>query len=160
MVRPYYGFKGLRFWRRGWDLNPTPILRPHKLLIFRAAVVATVAAAAVVGYSFGTDPMRLTEAQSRELLAKYGVYVTEVCDKCGKILGHVRFARYGEPGEWCSHLCRDGAAEPCRATRKGGRPPKYRNDRERRMVERRQNAIRQQAFRQRRSVTENPLASC
>lgn len=31
--------------------------------------------------------MRLTELKSRELLEKYGVYVTEVCDKCGKILG-------------------------------------------------------------------------
>jgi hypothetical protein len=30
--------------------------------------------------------MRLSEAQSRELLQKHGVYVTEVCDKCGKIL--------------------------------------------------------------------------
>lgn len=31
--------------------------------------------------------MRLTEAQSRALLAKHGVYVTEACDQCGKILG-------------------------------------------------------------------------
>jgi hypothetical protein len=52
--------------------------------------------------------MRLTEAQSRELLRKHGVYVTEVCDGCGKILGHVRFTRFGEKGEWCSYLCRDG----------------------------------------------------
>ena len=52
--------------------------------------------------------MRLTEAQSRELLRTHGVYVTEAGDKCGKILGHVRFTRYGEKGEWCSRLCRDG----------------------------------------------------
>jgi hypothetical protein len=102
--------------------------------------------------------MRLTEAQSRELLAKHGVYVTEACEKCGKLLCHVRFTRYGELGEWCSQLCRDGDAIPesCHDTRKGGRPPKYRTDRERRVVERRQNAIRQQAFRQRLNVTENP----
>ena len=102
--------------------------------------------------------MRLTEEQSRALLAKHGVYVTEVCDKCRKILGHVRFTRYSESGEWCSRLCRDGEAmaDNYCATRKGGRPRKYRTDRERRMVERRQNAIRQQAFRQRHSVTENP----
>ena len=62
--------------------------------------------------------MRLTEAQSRDLLAKHGVYVSEACDKCGKILGHVRFTHYNEPGEWCSYLCRDGTAEPVR--RKGG----------------------------------------
>jgi hypothetical protein len=52
--------------------------------------------------------MRLTEAQSRELLAKYGAYVNEVCDKCGKILGPIRFTRCGQKGEWCSKGCRDG----------------------------------------------------
>jgi hypothetical protein len=29
---------------------------------------------------------RLTEEQSRALLERYGAFVTEVCDKCGKIL--------------------------------------------------------------------------
>jgi hypothetical protein len=52
--------------------------------------------------------MRLTESQSRELLEKYGVYVAEVCDKCGKILGPIRFTRCGQTGEWCSKRCRDG----------------------------------------------------
>ena len=52
--------------------------------------------------------MRLTESQSRELLAMYGAYVTEACDKCGQILGPTRFTRCGKPGEWCSRLCRDG----------------------------------------------------
>ena len=37
--------------------------------------------------------MRLTEAQSRELLRTHGVYVTEACGRCGKILGPVRFTR-------------------------------------------------------------------
>lgn len=81
--------------------------------------------------------MPITEEQSRTLLAKYGVYVTEVCDKCGKILGHVRFTRYGEPGAWCCRECRDGVAvaERHRATRKGGRLQKHQTDRERRIAE-------------------------
>jgi hypothetical protein len=64
--------------------------------------------------------MRLTETQSRELLQKHGVYVTEVCDKCGKPLGHVRFTHFGQKGEWCSRECRDGveAADRYRTTRK------------------------------------------
>lgn len=52
--------------------------------------------------------MRLTETQSCELLAKHGVYVTEACGACGKILGHVRFTWFGQKGEWCSRICRDG----------------------------------------------------
>ena len=52
--------------------------------------------------------MRLTEAQSRELLRTQGAYLTEACDGCGKILGPVRHTSQGEKGEWCSQLCRDG----------------------------------------------------
>lgn len=52
--------------------------------------------------------MRLTEAQTRELLAKHGAYVTEACDKCAQILGPIRFTRYGQTGEWCSKQYRDG----------------------------------------------------
>jgi endogenous inhibitor of DNA gyrase (YacG/DUF329 family) len=52
--------------------------------------------------------MQLTQVQSRDLLQKHGVYVTEACDKCGKILGPVRFTRAGQAGEWCSKRCRDG----------------------------------------------------
>jgi hypothetical protein len=52
--------------------------------------------------------MRLTEAQSRELLQTHGMYVAEVRDQCGQILGHVRYTRRNEPGEWCSQVCRDG----------------------------------------------------
>jgi len=105
--------------------------------------------------------MRLIEAQSRALLAKHGVYITEACNECGQILGHSRFTRYGEDGEWCSPLCRDGAAivEQYKSTRKGGRPRKYRSDRERKAAKRQQNAIRQQKFRERRSVTQNHLVS-
>jgi hypothetical protein len=52
--------------------------------------------------------MQLTEAQSRDLLQTHGVYVTEVCDRCGQILGHVCYTRRNQLGEWCSKRCRDG----------------------------------------------------
>ena len=53
--------------------------------------------------------MRLSIQQSRELLERYGVFANSVCDRCGLILGPLRFTRRGEPGEWCSRKCRDGA---------------------------------------------------
>jgi hypothetical protein len=52
--------------------------------------------------------MQITEAQSRELMQTHGVYVTEACERCGQILGHVRYTRRNQPGEWCSRACRDG----------------------------------------------------
>jgi hypothetical protein len=62
-----------------------------------------------VGPNFTVEvQMRLTEEQSRTLLANYGVYATEVCDKCRKIVGAIRFTRYGHTGEWCSKWCRNG----------------------------------------------------
>jgi hypothetical protein len=105
--------------------------------------------------------MKLTEAQSRALLAKHGVYVTEACDKCGKILGHVRFTRYGEKGEWCSRECRDGAqsAEQYRTTRKAGRPAKYRSEHARKAAIRLQKADWQRNERKRLSVEKNHLVS-
>lgn len=53
--------------------------------------------------------MRLTAKQGYTLLDKYGSYVTEICDACGKGIGPVRFTRRGDPGVWCSRECRDGA---------------------------------------------------
>jgi hypothetical protein len=52
--------------------------------------------------------LRISEDQSRALLAKHNVFVRDVCDKCAKILGPIRFTRHGEPGQWCSKNCRDG----------------------------------------------------
>jgi hypothetical protein len=52
--------------------------------------------------------MQLTDKQSRQLLHTHGVYVDEVCDQCGKILGAVRFTRQCDTGAWCSRACRDG----------------------------------------------------
>jgi hypothetical protein len=50
--------------------------------------------------------MKITPGQSRELLERFGCYVTEACDKCGQLLGSVRYMRRGGPGEWCSRECR------------------------------------------------------
>ena len=52
--------------------------------------------------------MRLSEAQSRELLRVRGAYLTEMCDKCGAVLGPIRWTIRGEPGVWCTRACRDG----------------------------------------------------
>jgi hypothetical protein len=46
-----------------------------------------------------------------------GIYVTEACDRCGQLLGPVRFTRAGEPEVWCSRKCRDGVARDCGACR-------------------------------------------
>ena len=73
--------------------------------------------------------MRLTTAQSHALLEKHGCYVAEVCDKCGQLLGPVRFTRRGESGVWCSRECRGDAQRE--TIRKGGRPRKYKTNAER-----------------------------
>ena len=52
--------------------------------------------------------MKLTREQSQKLLRECGVWITEACDKCGKLLGAVRWTSRDEPGEWCSAGCRDG----------------------------------------------------
>jgi hypothetical protein len=52
--------------------------------------------------------MRLTEAQSSELLRAYGAYVMEACDRCGAALGPTRWTILGELGAWCSRRCRNG----------------------------------------------------
>jgi hypothetical protein len=65
--------------------------------------------------------MRLTKAQSEQLLDQHGIWITGACDECGKLLGAVRWTRRGEPGEWCSALCRDGVKAE-RTHRRGGRP--------------------------------------
>jgi hypothetical protein len=67
--------------------------------------------------------MLLTVQQGYELLAKHGVFAREICDKCGVLLGAVRFTRRGGANVWCNRKCRDGAeanapgtCEHCRAT--------------------------------------------
>jgi hypothetical protein len=89
--------------------------------------------------------MKLTAQQAYELLEKHGVYATEACDKCGKILGAVRYTRKGEVGEWCSSKCRGDLEQ--RVMRKGGRPRKYQTEAERVRAKRLQSRDRQRAFR-------------
>ena len=89
--------------------------------------------------------MLLATQKSYELLAKYGFFVREICDKCGIVLGAVRFTRRDESGVWCSRECRGDGDR--RTIRKGGRPRKYKTENDRRQAERLQNAERQKAFR-------------
>jgi hypothetical protein len=53
--------------------------------------------------------MQLNIAQSYRLLDSHRCFVREVCDKCGQLLGPVRFTRRSDSGVWCSRECRDGA---------------------------------------------------
>jgi len=71
--------------------------------------------------------MRLTVEQSRKAFADHGCYVTEACDKCGKLLGCIRYTIRGKRGVWCSALCRDGqAAKPIGLCQGCGAPLKKR----------------------------------
>jgi len=89
--------------------------------------------------------MQLTTQQSYTLLEKFGVYAIECCDQCRQVLGPVRFTRRGDTGIWCRRECRGDGDR--RTIRKGGRPRKYKAERDRHKAERRQNAERQKAFR-------------
>jgi hypothetical protein len=89
--------------------------------------------------------MILTSQQGYELLAKHGCYATDCCDRCGQVLGPVRFTRRSKIGIWCSRECRGDGDRT--TIRKGGRPKKYKSDSERHRAERGQNAARQRTFR-------------
>ena|SRR5215467_7075462 len=84
--------------------------------------------------------MMLREELRRRLLEDRGIYVKEACDRCGQLLGPVRYTRRGDAGECCSRECRGDAERP--VVRKGGRPRKHRS-----------NAERQRVYRSRLSVT-------
>ena len=89
--------------------------------------------------------MQLTSVQSYGLLAKHGCFAKECCDRCGQLLGPVRFTRRGDDWVWCSRECRGDRDR--RTIRKGGRPRKYKTEHDRLHAERRQNAERQRAYR-------------
>jgi hypothetical protein len=80
--------------------------------------------------------MTLTIQQSYGLLAEHGIFAREICDKCGAVLGAIRFTRKDELSVWCSRRCRGDGER--RAIRRGGRPRKYRNGEERRAAKARQ----------------------
>ena len=50
--------------------------------------------------------MKLTTQESSAALEEFGCYITEACDRCGKLLGPVRYTRKGDTGAWCSRECR------------------------------------------------------
>jgi hypothetical protein len=81
----------------------------------------------------------LTIQQTYELLEEHGVFAREICDKCGAVLGAVRFTRYSEPEVYCSRECRGDADRS--ATLRPGRPRKYKTDRERRAAKTRQQQV-------------------
>jgi len=83
--------------------------------------------------------MLLTIRKSYEILAKYGCFAREICDKCGIVLGAVRFTRRGESEVCCARECR-GDAQRC-ATHRRGRPPKFKTERERRTAKTRQQQV-------------------
>jgi hypothetical protein len=90
--------------------------------------------------------MMLREELRRRLLEERGIYVTECCDKCGQLLGAVRYTRRGDSGVWCSRECRGDAERP--VIRKGGRPRQHKS-----------NAARQRAYRDRiLGVTKRPCS--
>ncbi len=89
--------------------------------------------------------MILSTAQAHDLLSRHGVFAREACDRCGAILGAVRYARRGESGVWCSSECRGDGERP--RIRKGGQLKKYKTDAERQRAEREQGTVRQRVFR-------------
>jgi hypothetical protein len=101
--------------------------------------------------------MLLTPQQSHELLAKHGCYAKECCGRCGLLIGSVCFTRRGDAGVWCSRKCRGDGDRT--TIRKGGRPRKYKTERDRRLAERRQNAERQKTFRGRAQRNGKPARS-
>ena len=83
--------------------------------------------------------MLLATQKSYEFLAKYGFFALEICDKCGNVLGAVRFTRHGESEVYCSRECR--GADQRSATFRPGRLRKYETDRERRAAKTRQQQV-------------------
>src|SRR5690349_20304325 len=90
--------------------------------------------------------MMLREDLRSRLLADRGIDVKECCDRCGQLLGAVRFTRKDEPGVWCSRECRGDEVQ--NTVRRGGRPRKHDSD-----------AAKQSAYRDRiLSVTKPPCS--
>jgi hypothetical protein len=80
--------------------------------------------------------MLLAIQKSYELLANYGCFAREICNKCGTVLGAVRYTRKDESGVWCSGECRGDVRRFVRL--KPGRPRKYENRDQRRAAKTRQ----------------------
>jgi hypothetical protein len=83
--------------------------------------------------------MLLAIQKSYELLANFGFFAREICDKCGIVLGAVRFTRHNESKVYCCRECRGDAQRS--ATHRWGRPRKYKTERERRTAKTRQQNV-------------------
>ena len=83
--------------------------------------------------------MLLATQKSYELLAKYGFFAREICDKCGIALGAIRFTWYGESEVYCSREWRGDAHGS--STHRQGRPRKFKTDCQRRVAKTRQQQI-------------------
>jgi hypothetical protein len=129
------------FWTRANHRNG--LERPHFCTRFRGQSESWVAPAHTfaekcVSRRRGIG-MLLAIQKSCELLARYGFFAREICDKCGIVLGAVRFTRHGESEVYCSPECRGDAHRS--VTRRPGRPRKYKSDRERRSAKTRQQQV-------------------
>ena len=80
--------------------------------------------------------MQLTTERAYGPFTSHGVFARDYCNRCGRLLGAVRFTRRDEIGEWCSRDCRGDGTRI--TVRKGGRPRKYRTHEQRRAAKTRQ----------------------
>jgi hypothetical protein len=88
----------------------------------------------------GEEPApELTAQQSSAIVARHGTYITEVCDRCGRGIGALRFTRRDDSGVWCSREGRGDLRQE--SIRRGGRPRRFET-----------NADRQRAYRKRIAV--------
>jgi hypothetical protein len=70
--------------------------------------------------------MQISLTATYELLDRSGIWAREACDRCGQVLGAVRFTRRGDAGVWCSSACRGDRERP--VIHRGGRPRKHATD--------------------------------
>src|SRR5271156_43230 len=96
-------------------INPSNLSRTQIFFIFAHEVLVEM------------NLLTKLTAEQQEALHARGVWANEACDACGKLLGAVRWTKRGEPGEWCSKLCRDGESSSQRGQTKGGRPRKHKS---------------------------------
>src|SRR5439155_27318290 len=86
--------------------------RPHFCTRFRGQSESWVAPAHTFAAKHAAGRrgigMLLAMQKSYELLAKYGFFAREICDKCGNVLGAVRFTRHGKSEEIGRASCREG----------------------------------------------------
>jgi hypothetical protein len=89
--------------------------------------------------------MQLTIERAYEIVLTHDVFARDCCDKCGRLLGAVRFTRGNEAGEWCSRECRGDAQRA--VIHRGGRPRKHVS-----------NSARQRAYRSRIQSVTKPVS--